>query len=580
VIAIVPQIGTGILAAPPSPQTPPTSNAAAQPFSAVLEQANQSPSDSLGTQAGIGTQAGTGQGFVQGNSSLVSSPAKRDAKSPETKASDSKTNGSQGHGDTLAQLPAPSPDTHDKTAPVVVAQPVPLAALPWNAGIKDFIPDTLVTSAALSDQSLSDKVPDTKVPTDATLSNKTTAASDSASASASKPEATGGSTSLPTLSKDVVPAKRQGDASPQDSANPAGASPATAKPTSTETGDAGVVTSLIANLSGTVGSDSKAQTASAPATSQVRNVSRGTGETTDGVNKAQAPVKAEIEPVLVPPTGVAPVVVPPTPGPGKVEPGTQGIQAKSALDKSRVSVTQDSSGAARKNIEVTGGAKAQPRKDDSPSSANSQTDQGMGSAPAKAVEPAPSFSAAGIQPSPTTGEGKSASASVPREGGDQQAGQLEEKSTGVVQGQAQGETAAVYPTSLVHSAKLVERIGEAELRLGIRAGEFGSVDIRTSMVRNQFTAEISVERGELGRLMAAELPSLQNRLAEQRVPVTNITIQDHTGSNSSASEQQKPRDGRQVYETNPAGVREQGLTTVFVAPEVTAPSSSRLDVHM
>jgi flagellar hook-length control protein FliK len=131
----------------------------------------------------------------------------------------------------------------------------------------------------------------------------------------------------------------------------------------------------------------------------------------------------------------------------------------------------------------------------------------------------------------------------------------------------------------VQSAKLVERIGEAELRLGIRAGEFGSVDIRTSMVRNQFSAEISVERGELGRVMAAELPSLQSRLTEQGVPVASITVQNHSGSSSSASDQREPRERQQQYATNLLSGRDEGPMPALIAFEGTA-LASRLDIHM
>jgi flagellar hook-length control protein FliK len=274
------------------------------------------------------------------------------------------------------------------------------------------------------------------------------------------------------------------------------------------------------------------------------------------------------------------LISPNTPGLEKVEPGSsQGTQTKAALDKFKVDGTQENLGTTGKNVEVTGSTKAQTRKDDSQSSLNSQTaDPGTVSAPVKAIDPTPSFSVAGIQASSATGDGKAANVSMPQ-AAYPQAGQFDQKSTGVVQSQAQGENAAAYPTSLVHSAKLIERIGEAELRLGIRAGEFGSVDIRTSMVRNQFTAEISVERGELGHAMASELPSLQNRLAEQRVPMANITLQNHTGSQSTASEQQKPRDGQPVYAMNPVSAREEGPMPALVALEGASPAS-RLDIHM
>jgi len=88
-------------------------------------------------------------------------------------------------------------------------------------------------------------------------------------------------------------------------------------------------------------------------------------------------------------------------------------------------------------------------------------------------------------------------------------------------------------TSPLQVARLIERAGQTELRVGIQAGEFGNVGIRTSMAHSQFSAEISVERGELGRVLSAELPALHDRLAEQRVPVSNIVLQDHSaGSNS------------------------------------------------
>jgi flagellar hook-length control protein FliK len=281
---------------------------------------------------------------------------------------------------------------------------------------------------------------------------------------------------------------------------------------------------------------------------------------------------------MVPPTLIPPG---PTPDPGKIDLGpSKGTQDKPATDKSRVSGAQDSWGTTEKTSEVAGVEKAQSGKDWAPAFAGaSMTDQNTDSAVSSAVDLLPSFSMTGTQSAPILTDGKSASEVVPSGAGDQKPGKLEPSSTGVAEAQTLGETAAVYPTSVVQSAKLVERIGESELRLGIRAGEFGSVDIRTSMVHNQFTAEISVERGELGRVMAAELPSLQSRLTEQGVPVANITVQNHTGGASTASDQQNPRGGQQQYATNLANAREEGPMPMLVAFEGTAPAS-RLDIHM
>lgn len=89
----------------------------------------------------------------------------------------------------------------------------------------------------------------------------------------------------------------------------------------------------------------------------------------------------------------------------------------------------------------------------------------------------------------------------------------------------------------IHSAKLVAQAAQSELRVGFHAGEFGNVDIRTSMVRSQLTAEISVEHGELRNLLAVELPHLQAKLAEHPFTATNIALNNHTGGGSSNSKQ-------------------------------------------
>ncbi len=604
VIAIMPKIGAvGTSATSSSSPTPLASHEAAQPFSAVLEQVEPSLGELLGTQAD------TNHGPVQGNCSSVSGSPKHEAKS-----SDSKTNDPQSGGKGSIQTPASSPDAQ---VPLVVAQPVPAPVIPWNAGSKDFTTDAgtvlndkvTPSSAAGADSSASpDAIGRSTLPpaSPSTTGEDATAKPDAmvgstllpkfsedtipaaGADSTAKPDATGrstllpaspstpgedatakpdamvGSTLLPKFSEDTIPAEPQSGPTPLDSATPTGAN----------SSEAAAVASLMSDIFATA-PDSKTQPVSVPLP---HNLSHGTADTADAVNKAQAAAKAETEQVIGPPSVVPLAIVSAAFAPAKVS--VQGTQSKPVLEKSRVGVTQESFGTTRKDVEVTGTAKAQPRKDDSSSSAGSQAaNQGASDAPPKTTEPSPSFSLTGVQVSPATVDAKNASVSVSPDAGDRQTGQLDQKSTGVAETQSHADAAPAYPTSLVHSAKLIERIGEAELRLGIRAGEFGSVDIRTSMVRNQFTAEISVERGELSRVLAAELPSLQNRLTEQHVPVANITVQNHAGSHSSASEQQKPRDGRQQYATNPSSERTEGPMPALAALEGTMPAS-RLDIHM
>jgi flagellar hook-length control protein FliK len=527
VIAIVPQIATGNgPAASCSSPASTTSNVGAQSFSSVLEQAKPSANDSFGVEASSTQAAG------QGSSSPVNAPSKKDAKPSDSKSSDSKTNDSQDRGNVPAQAP-------NQTVPVVLVQPQLTPALCWSLGIKDLVSNTDVGSATLND--------------------KKTTASLFEMGSTARPEAAGQSTS---------PIKSGENTNGQALPNLANAEPAKADATRGQS-----VAALIANLSGAAGADTKTQPGNGPVTA-AHNVAHNT---TEAVNQAQAVVKSEIEQISVPPSIASPI--PSTPAPGQLETGSlQGTSTKLGPDRSGISTSQDSSGTTRKSGDVLGTTKSQSRKDDTSSSFSSPGDDaGPVNVPAKTSDPSSAFSVAGIQSSTAANGDKSLTPSVPSGSSAQQSAQLDQKSTGVVQTPGQAEA---YPTSLVHSAKLVERIGEAELRLGIRAGEFGSVDIRTSMVRNQFTAEISTERGELGRAMAAELPSLQNRLNEQRVPVGNITLQNHAGGQSPAFEQQqKPRDGQALYATNSGSGAEKSPVPALVAMEATVPAS-RLDIHM
>lgn len=144
---------------------------------------------------------------------------------------------------------------------------------------------------------------------------------------------------------------------------------------------------------------------------------------------------------------------------------------------------------------------------------------------------------------------------------------------------ATADAAAASLNSPLHAAKLVAGLERSELRMGLHAGEFGSVDIRTSLARNQFTAEISVERGELGRVIASELPGLQHRLSEQQLPSPSVTVQHHSGGTASDA-QPGSRQGQSGY---PAGTGTTEVESDSFLPLVAAEgieASGRLDILM
>lgn len=145
------------------------------------------------------------------------------------------------------------------------------------------------------------------------------------------------------------------------------------------------------------------------------------------------------------------------------------------------------------------------------------------------------------------------------------------------------ETTSPFPGTLVNSAKLIERIGHSEMRVGIQGGDLGNVDIRTSLGKHQFTAEISVERGELGRVMTSELPALHSRLSEQQVPFPRVTIQEYS-SGSSSNLDQRSRDEKRAPQVNSVpreeSLREPGPGMFDAIASTEANTGSGIDLHM
>ena len=98
---------------------------------------------------------------------------------------------------------------------------------------------------------------------------------------------------------------------------------------------------------------------------------------------------------------------------------------------------------------------------------------------------------------------------------------------------AQGDGVGTVPFPSVNTAKLIQGIGHSEFLVGIQSHEFGNIDIRTSVMRHEFTAQISVEHNDMAKTLVTELPSLYDRLGDQNVAVANIQIQSHGLATSS-----------------------------------------------
>jgi hypothetical protein len=96
--------------------------------------------------------------------------------------------------------------------------------------------------------------------------------------------------------------------------------------------------------------------------------------------------------------------------------------------------------------------------------------------------------------------------------------------------------AAVSNPLSLHSARLLESLGQSELRVGLKMGDLGNVEIRTQLHHDQLRAEISVERGDLGHTLAAEMPALQQRLRDHDVPMASIVVNHQAAAGSGSFE--------------------------------------------
>jgi hypothetical protein len=83
------------------------------------------------------------------------------------------------------------------------------------------------------------------------------------------------------------------------------------------------------------------------------------------------------------------------------------------------------------------------------------------------------------------------------------------------------------------TAKMVQGMTQSEFRVGMLTQEFGNIDIRTSLAQHMFSAQISVEHGDMAKSMSADLPALYHKLADQQVTVASIVIQGQNLATSS-----------------------------------------------
>jgi flagellar hook-length control protein FliK len=131
------------------------------------------------------------------------------------------------------------------------------------------------------------------------------------------------------------------------------------------------------------------------------------------------------------------------------------------------------------------------------------------------------------------------------------------------------------------TAKFVQGMSQSEFRVGMQSQEFGNIDIRTSVARHMFSAQISVEHSDMAKSLTAQLPGLYHRLADQQVAVGNIVIHGQSLGTSSGLAQDAQRQSWEP-QSHGADASTAKLNAEPLLPVMTdgINSSGRLDIRI
>lgn len=99
----------------------------------------------------------------------------------------------------------------------------------------------------------------------------------------------------------------------------------------------------------------------------------------------------------------------------------------------------------------------------------------------------------------------------------------------------------------VNAARVIQTMGQAEMRVQMRSEEFGDISIRTSISNQQMQAQISVDHSVLSQTLSTHVPTVQARLGEEYGLHASIEIDHHgaglRGGSDGGSQQQGSSEG-------------------------------------
>ena len=135
---------------------------------------------------------------------------------------------------------------------------------------------------------------------------------------------------------------------------------------------------------------------------------------------------------------------------------------------------------------------------------------------------------------------------------------------------------------LVQSARILEHIGQTEMRVGMNTADFGNLELRASVSQDQVGASIATAHAELRAALIAEMPSLERSLDQHQLRIDLLDPGAQPGGGSQergSSAQQQPRSPAGFTTTSSSSLEAAAWPERPTPSSWSAPYSSGLNVH-
>ena len=146
------------------------------------------------------------------------------------------------------------------------------------------------------------------------------------------------------------------------------------------------------------------------------------------------------------------------------------------------------------------------------------------------------------------------------------------------------DSAAPAPVA-VQSARVLERMGQTEMRVGVNTADFGNLELRASVSQDRVGASIATAHADLRAAMMAEMTSLEHSMEQHQLRLDHLDLGAHGGSQQrgGSAQQQQARSqsgGDAGLGTTSSLSGEAAASADRGVPSLgNAPHSSGLNVH-